>query len=266
MQSNQTITLQSLWRYPVKSMQGEQVTSSDISVSGLIGDRAFALLDHETGIIVSAKNPKKWPTMFAFNANYTDLTTNTVTITLPDSTQIKNTDKNINTVLSIALGREVKLISQVPKKPQLEEYWPNIPELENQDIVTDEDMPTGTFFDLANLHLVTTSTLTELSRLYPEGNFAIQRFRPNLVLKTQAIGFIESNWIGKTLAIGSALRLKITDHCPRCVMTTLAQGDLLKDHNILRTAARNNQAHVGVYAEIIQAGNVSCGDSIILLD
>lgn len=266
MSADSITTIQSLWRYPVKSMQGETLTSSHITASGLSGDRAFALLDEETGIIASAKNPRKWPNMFAFQANYTNLTNTEFTITLPDGTQLQSSDKNINAALSAVLGRKVSLISQVPQNPQLEEYWPDIPELDNNDIVTDEDMPKGTFFDLANLHVLTTATLAELQRLYPEGSFEIQRFRPNIVLNNNSIGFVESNWIGKTLAIGSDLQLKITDHCPRCVMTTLAQGDLPKDNQILRTAAQHNQAHVGVYAEIIQAGTVKCGDSVIILD
>ncbi len=266
MSANSITTVQSLWRYPVKSMQGEALTSSHIAASGLTGDRAFALLDEDTGIIASAKNPRKWPNMFAFQANYTNLTTASFTITLPDGTQLQSSGKNINAALSTVLGRKVSLISQVPQNPQLEEYWPDIPELDNNDIVTDEDMPKGTFFDLANLHVLTTSTLEELKRLYPEGSFEIQRFRPNIVLNTAATGFLESNWLGKTLAIGSELQLKITDHCPRCVMTTLAQGDLPQDKRILRTAAQHNQAHVGVYAEIIQVGTVKCGDNITILD
>jgi uncharacterized protein YcbX len=260
-------TVQSLWRYPVKSMQGESLTTSDITVKGLKGDRAFALLDEKTGIIASAINPKKWPNMFAYQANYLDLSqSNTFQITLPTGEKINSDDPHLNAALSVALGRNVRLISEVPKNPQLEEYWPDIPELDNKDIVTDEDMPKGTFFDLANLHLLTTATLAELQRLYPEGRFETQRFRPNIVLKTDAIGFIESQWIGKTIAIGSELQLKVTDHCPRCVMTTLSQGNLPKDTRILRTAAQHNEAHVGVYADIFQAGTIQSGDSMRILD
>ena len=58
--------------------------------------------------------------------------------------------------------------------------------------------------------------------------------------------------------------LEITDHCPRCVMTTLAQGDLPKDSGILRTAARYNDVHVGVYAEVRRAGRIQRGDSVTL--
>ncbi|MCK4492593.1 MAG: MOSC domain-containing protein [Methylococcales bacterium] len=266
MQSNPIVTLQSLWRYPVKSMQGESLDASLITASGLDGDRAFALLDEETSHIASAKNPKKWPNMFFFHAHYENLKENKFIITLPNGSKINSADDNINTVLSDFIGRKVRLISEVPQAPKLEEYWPDIPELEHKDIVTDEDMPKGTFFDLANLHIVTTATLAELKRLYPEGDFQLQRFRPNLVLETNETGFIESTWVGKTITIGANLKLKITDHCPRCVMTTLPQGDLPQDRKILRTAARHNKAHVGVYAEIIQQGTVQCGDKVTILD
>ena len=64
--------------------------------------------------------------------------------------------------------------------------------------------------------------------------------------------FVEGKWVGQELRIGDDVVLEITDHCPRCVMTTLPQGDLPKDSGILRTAARHNDVHVGVYAEVRQ--------------
>ncbi len=169
-------------------------------------------------------------------------------------------------MLSVTLGKEVVFISKVPDDPQLEEYWPDIEELDNRDIVTDEDMPKGTFYDLAIVHLLTTSTLDELRRLYPEGRFEARRFRPNIIINTEQIGFVENAWIGKTLTIGDEVKLKITDHCPRCVMTTLPQGDLPKDTKILRTIAQYNEAHVGVYAEVIEGGTIKCGDSVNIVE
>src|SRR6266536_6631493 len=56
--------------------------------------------------------------------------------------------------------------------------------------------------------------------------------------------FVENGWIGRTVAIGEAVRLNVTDPCPRCVMTTLPQGDLAKDLGILRAAADHNRVHV----------------------
>jgi MOSC domain. len=71
--------------------------------------------------------------------------------------------------------------------------------------------------------------------------------------------------VGKTLKIGNDVQLKITDLCPRCVMTTVSQGDLPKDTDILRTAAQHNGAHVGVYAEVLRAGTVTCDDTVSIL-
>jgi len=215
-------TIASLWRYPIKSMMGEELRSSEVTTMGIQGDRVSALVDIETGKIVSAKNPKKWPNMFSFRSRYEDITnSNDIRITLPSGSTVKTSDSNANSILSAALGKEVKFISQVPDEPQLEEYWPDIEELDNRDVVTDENMPKGTFYDLAVIHLLTTSTLDELRRLYPEGRFEARRFRPNIIINTDDDGFVESEWIGKTLAIGDEVKLKITDHCPRCVMMTL---------------------------------------------
>ncbi len=256
-------TIASLWRYPVKSMMGEELRSTNVTEKGIHGDRAFALVDVETGKIVSAKNPKRWPNMFSFRSRYEDIdNSNAIRITLPDGTTVKNSDGNANSILSDALGQEVKIISQVPNNPQLEEYWPDIEELDNRDVVTDEDMSRGTFYDLGIIHLLTTSTLNELSRLYPEGRFEPRRFRPNIIVNTEQKGFVESGWVGKVLAIGDEVKLRITDHCPRCVMTSLPQGDLPKDTNILKTAVQHNEAHVGVYAEVIKTGTLKCDDAV----
>jgi len=181
---------------------GEELRSTNVTEKGIHGDRAYALLDIETGKIVSAKNPKRWPNMFSFRSRYEDIAnSNNIRITLPDGTTVKNYDENSNSILSDALGKEVKIISQVPVDPQLEEYWPDIEELDNRDIVTDEDMPKGLFYDSAIIHILTTSTLNELCRLYPEGRFETRRFRPNIIINTEQEGFVESRWIGKILSI-----------------------------------------------------------------
>ena len=90
-----------------------------------------------------------------------------------------------------------------------------------------------------------------------------------------AKGFVENAWVGRTLTIGNALRLRITDPCPRCVMTTLPQGDLPRDLGILRAAAENrvhvpfanqDMPSVGVYATVLRAGTIRRGDAITLDD
>jgi len=263
----------SLWRYPVKSMMGEELRLTDILEYGVLGDRSYALIDTETGKVVSAKNPRKWPNMFSFMSRYVDVPKNgsplpPVRITLADGTIIDSNQADINSIISNALGRSVRLEALVPQTPNLEEYWPDIAELDNKDVVTDEKMPEGTFFDLANIHLLTTSTLDKLRSLYPQGRFEVRRFRPNIVVNTgsEEPYFTENNWIGKTLAIGDNVLLKVTEPCPRCVMTTLAQGDLPQDSEILRTVLQKNNGHVGIYASVAQAGTVKCGDEIKVID
>lgn len=102
--------------------------------------------------------------------------------------------------------------------------------------------PADTFFNCAVIHVLTTATIEQLRELYPQGRFEVRRFRPNIVVEVNsgAKGFVENEWIGRTLAIGDAVRLSITGPCGRCVMTTLPQGDLPKDPGILRTAAQQD--------------------------
>ena len=136
--------------------------------------------------------------------------------------------------------------------------------LDHRDTVTDFTLPDETFFDCAMVHLLTTATLDRLHELYPQGRFEVRRFRPNIVVQL-ASGektFAENVWVGHTLAIGDEVRLSITGACGRCVMTTLAQGDLSKDPGILRTAAQHNQVNVGVYAAVVRGGTMRRGDLV----
>jgi uncharacterized protein YcbX len=265
----------SLWRYPVKSMLGEELNAAEVSESGLNGDRAYALVDTSDGKVASAKNPRKWPQLFDFRAALTDVETSgakvpLLRITLPDGTIVNREQADLDQILSKAVRREVKL-SKRSAGPRLgtataEEYWPDVEGLDHRDAVTDFGLPEGTFFDCAVVHLLTTATLDRLRALYPEGRFEVRRFRPNLVVETANTerDFAENAWIGQTVAIGDSVRLSITGACPRCVMTTLAQSDLPKDAGILRCAAQHNRANVGVYASVLRGGRVRRGDSVRL--
>ena len=267
--------VEELWRYPVKSMMGEQLAATEVTESGLLGDRAFALRDTSDGKIATAKNPRKWPNLFDYGAALTGTATvgkklPPARITLPDGTTISTEQPDAGRILSAALKREVRLeqIERAAASNQetSEEYWMDMEGLEHRDTVTDFTLPEGTFFDTATVHILTTATLQRLHELYPEGRFAVPRFRPNVVvsLTDGSDGFVENAWLGRIVAIGEGVRLKIDLSCARCVMTTLAQGDLPKDPGILRTAARHNQVNVGVYASVLQGGKIRRGDSITL--
>jgi uncharacterized protein YcbX len=264
-----------LWRYPVKSMMGEELNAVEVTERGLVGDRRFALVDRSTGKIAGAKNPRKWGNFFDFRAAYVEPPERgsklpAVRLTLPDGTVVTSEQPDLAQILSKALGHEVDFAEAQgdgeSSGAQAEEYWPDMEGLDYRDTVTDFELPAGTFFDLAVVHLLTTATIDHLRALYLHGRFEVRRFRPNIVVLTgpDAQGFVENDWIGHTVAIGDQVRLRITGPCPRCVMTTLPQGDLPKDPGILRTAAQHNQANVGVYADVISGGTTRRGDPVTL--
>ena len=261
----------SLWRYPVKSMMGEELNASEVTERGLVGDRQFALRDRETGKVVGAKNPRKWGNFFDFRAAFVEpprvgSTMPPVRITLPDGTIATSGEDDLGKTLSRALGREVTFeeVQSRAGGAKAEEYWPDMEGLDYRDTVTDFDLPEGTFFDIGVVHLLTTATLDQLRALYPAGRPEARRFRPNIVVATGAEeqGFVENDWVGHTVSIGDEVRLRVSRLCPRCVMITLAQGDLPKDSGILRTAAQNNEANVGVYADVVKGGTVRRGDHV----
>jgi uncharacterized protein len=264
----------SLWRYPVKSMMGEELNATEVTERGLLGDRAYALVDSSDEKVATAKNPRKWPNLFDFRATFiepphisADLPP--VRITLPDGTIATSQQSDLHQILSSTLDRKVTLNRAghgYVGPANAEEYWPDIEGLDYRDTVTDFALPEGTFFDCATVHLLTTATLDRLRELYPTGRFEVRRFRPNIVMES-TVGekaFIENSWIGHTLVIGDEVRLSITSPCPRCVMTTLPQGDLPRDPGILRTAAQYNQANVGVYAAVVHGGTIHRGDPVRL--
>jgi uncharacterized protein len=262
----------SIWRYPVKSMLGEELNSSYITERGLVGDRAYALIDKETGMVVSAKNPRKWEKLFDFRSVFMDIpevaeNIPPVRITLPNGNQVvSNQDEDIDYTLSKALGRDVRLMRANLDNPSYEEYWPDIDGLARRDKVTDETMPSRTFFDIAVIHILTTSTINRLRELYPEGRFEVRRFRPNIVVEStsEEKDFIENLWIGRKIRIGKDIVLSVNGPCTRCVMITLPQGDLPRDLGILRTVATYNQVNVGVYASVLQSGTIHRGDLVQL--
>jgi len=253
-------------------MIGEEVKASAVTERGLLGDRAYALFDPITGKVVSAKNPKKWAKMFEFHATFMEQprlkeAMPPVRIECPDGSNVRSDRDDVGGVLSKVLGREVRFVTSAPERPSLEEYWPDIEGLARRDKVTDEAMPTHTFFDLATVHLLTTATLDRLRELYPAGRFEVRRFRPNFLLQAakDSKGFVEDGWVGSTVTIGDEVRLRVTGPCPRCVMTTLSQGELPSDPGILRTAAKHHQVNVGVYATVLHGGEVHRGDALAVV-
>ena len=270
-----TMTVQAIWRYPVKSMGGEKLMEAPIERSGLTGDRAYALVDEAEARVASAKLPRKWDALITAEARFVgppmDGKVPAARMRLPDGTHILSDSPTVHDVLSRFVGRKVRITTTRPKAVSVERLDP----LAEGEVIADigELMPEGRFADYAPLHIITTSTLRELRRLNPQADFDERRFRPNLVIDiADSRGFAEQAWIGKTLTIGD-MQARISDPTPRCSVPTLAQSGLAKDRRILTTLVEHSRLPVallggellpcaGVYAFVTEGGTVRAGDPV----
>jgi len=271
-----------LWRYPVKSMSGEAISSSVVTKRGLLGDRAYAAVDLFSGKVASAKHPRKWARLLECQAEYLappmpGKRLPPVQITLPDGLSVTSNQSSVHQALTEALGYDVALLSETMGPATYEKEWLEVEGMPYQNVVTEMPLVEGpegsTFFDAASVHLLASSTLSRLQAHYPAGDFDARRFRPNIVidLAPDVQETIETAWVDGTLAIGDEVRLVVVAPCVRCVMTTLPQGDLPPDPQILRTVAQHSRANfgtygalpsVGIYADVISPGVIQCGDPI----
>ena len=227
-------TVKALWRYPVKSMAGNKIDEALITEGGILGDRAYAVIDRASGRVGSAKTPKKWAGLLALAAEFVEppapgAPLPPVRIAWPDGTAVASDDGGADARLSETLGRPVTLTTERPEAPSLERLDP----LAAEETIVDigELMMAGRFSDYAALHLMTTATMARLAALRPDSVFNARRFRPNVTIATPEgdSGFVENDWVGRELAIGDEVRLRISDPTPRCSVPTLAQRDLAKD-------------------------------------
>jgi len=268
-----SLAVSQLWRFPIKSMTGERLETARISeATGILGDRGYALLDVATGRIASAKHPRHWAPLLGFKARVVEREGDRhprVAIELPNGKRVHHDDADIDQVLSAALERDVKLIATPPKQVTYDEFDSVAGDAKAAPLAV--GAPEGTFFDFASLHLVTTGTLAKLNALRPDSRFEVARFRPNILVETGDEAFHENAWLGHLISIGDEVQAYVEYPCPRCVMTTLAQGDLPADANILKTATANTLLFpllakklpsVGVYASIVRGGTIRPGDAV----
>ena len=287
-------TIAALWRFPVKSMLGEELDSTEVSSSGLAGDRAYALIDAATGKVVSAKNPRLWPNILGCRARFIEPPhagedPPPVRITLPTGASVTSDEPDADTVLSDILGRKVRLARTAPPDFTIDQYHPDVDGLDSAgnrgtmvearigsaffaEIGQPSPVLEGSFFDLFPLSILSTSTLARLRELAPQSRIDERRFRMNVIVATTGWGFVENSWLDHRLMVGD-VDIDVMQPDPRCVMTTLAQQDLPRDTNVLRTLSRHNMIVAGsdglspcagVYAIVVTPGNIRRGDQVAL--
>ena len=270
--------IQSIWRFPIKSFQGESVESTTLSEIGILGDRVFALRHKETGKILSGKHAKLGEQILEFEAGFDR---EPVAGEPLPPIQAKLAGKPIAvdgagafaSACSEALGSPVELVAAGNTPETYETYWPEIDELPIAGATLDFPLPlaeAGSFADLEPLQVLTTASLRHLASLAPDSEIDVSRFRPSLLIDTgDSTGFVENEWTGRTAELGGAT-IEFGAASPRCIMTTHSQAGLPRDPGVLRTLVQNNRQEfmglnmpcLGVYAKVTNAGGIRVGDEL----
>lgn len=240
-----------VWRYPVKSFQGELVDSLDVAAGGATGDRTLAVVDPAARKVLTGK---RYADLLLASAR---LDGERVVITLPDGGEHAADDPDIHRVLSDWLGLEVRLAP-----PPADAVYP----MEMYTGMSDEDTPTfdwpgppGTWLDLADVHWLTTASLDAISGMRPDGEWDVRRFRPTALIETTATGFAEETW---TSVQAGGVTTSVIMATPRCSIPSRGQPGLERDKAIGTTIRDTNGNNLGVYATVTQAGSVAVGDAV----
>jgi uncharacterized protein len=271
-----------LRRYPVKSMLGENVDASDVTFTGLARDRRLAVVSRTTGKIASAKFPRLWRDLLTISAAADEAgPDDAVRITLPEGKTVSSSAADIDGILSDLIGEPVTLTATPPPGASLDRAVPEAVLRDGVDAQVPAELmelggggPPGTFVDFAPLHLLTTSTLDRIAGLSPRGQADLERYRPNIVIRTTTSGFTENGWLDRNLRIGDDIVVRVIARTPRCAVPTLAHGALPRDTDALRVLARHNRVKpldsldpepcAGVYAQVLRPGHIRTGDPVRL--
>jgi uncharacterized protein YcbX len=283
-------TVASVWRYPAKSMMGDEFMSLPVDRGGVVGDRGWAVKDEVRGGIRGAK---KIAGLMRLHARYVEepragAAPPPIEIKLPDGATLRSDDPDANERLSKFLEHPVTLCPLQPAT-DLDHYRRGAPDTDDfdaemrqifgrepdeplpgfeglpLDVLIEYESPPGSYFDAFPILVVTDRSLATLAGLAPGSDFDVRRFRPNVVVALDESDgdFPEQSWIGHRLRVGE-VELVVTAACPRCVMVTRDFGDLPEDRNVLRTIVREAEQNVGVYANVTGPGTLRAGAPVTL--
>jgi len=243
-----------LWRYPVKSLGGERVSALNLVADGVEGDRAWGILDRADGRILTGR--REPPLLFAAARSGSD---GKPLITLPDGRELVGPGPATDEALSAWLGKSVTLVSAAHSDAGRGEYFADATDDSSRAI--EWTMPKGRFVDLAAVLVLTTAGLRGCAAAYPGGAWDVRRFRPNVLVEAEGEGWIEDEWIGRTLHVGAA-RLAAHSRCVRCTMVNRAQPGLARDVEIYRTLSRVHGGDAGAWSQVTGQGALSLGDPV----
>lgn len=282
-------TVKELWRYPVKSMEGELLSKAQIEKLGLVGDRCWAIRDE---IKNETSSVRVLPKLLQCTARYhgepsigqTGSQMPPVAITFPDGTSLNSRDSSANSLLSEFLNKTVSIRALEPRsnwrfyrlksidgEAALKKQFNTKESLPNMASISWLKMlelsifstPLGRYYDAYPLHIVSSNSIEKLKSLEPAGDFQSRRFRPNIYIECSVKNehLDEFDWVGGKLHIGSTI-IKCESRTVRCLMPSQPQPNLNKDSKVLRTLEKHTGRHLGINATVLNAGMIHQGDSV----
>ncbi len=256
--------LAQLWRYPVKSFQGEMLDASLVEGDGLQFDRAFGVIDRATGRILTARRN---PSLLYGRAQVSSV--GEITVSIPEQTETSEGAREfiglspgLDAALSAWLDGDVALMAAKDHPIVSAENFDDA--LDETGPVHDWQLPEGRFVDSAPLLLITTATLESAVGIYPGGRWDVRRFRPNLVVDAQGMSWLEDGWQNLVVRVGE-VELSVRRPCTRCTIVTRAQPGIPADTDIFRSLAHEHGATFGVLCDVRKSGTVRVGDELELL-
>ena len=254
-------TVESIWRYPVKSMRGERVDDVFAAFAGLMGDRIYGISSSHAAPEFPWHTAREQEELVLYKARF------------------KRRD---GTLKPAALDAALKALLNPPYPAgdafAVEVETPSGEILNIDDPVLLEglqDKSKGTLTlhytqkNLVDCRPLSLFSLQTVDQLAKETGMAVdkRRFRANFYMDWDgAGGFYENRLVDRRLAIGDSLEVMILGLDPRCKVITIDPDTAERSHRLLRHVARNHGGHAGVYAGVLKEGSVQSGDEVRLLD
>lgn len=281
----------SLWRYPVKSMAGEQIAAAPIGTLGLHADRTWAVRDLEHDCTTSAK---KLPGLLWCTARYAQAPppdagpgqAPEVIVGLPDGREFSSSDPAVHRALSEYVDHDVALHPLPPISDRQQYRTPMatksdlrtifgladdepLPDLSMFPVrklaeITRYATPVGSYVDAYPVHILTTQSLAAMAAVAPDSDFDVRRFRPTILVEAASTSnHPEWDWCGGVLH-GPHADLAPMIPTIRCVMPSHEQPELKQDRDITRTIAAHSRRCLGAYGTVAKAGQIAEGDVLQL--
>lgn len=220
--------LHEIRRYPVKAMGGESLESVQVELRGLVGDRAYAVVDGD-GKLATGKHSRRFrrrDEVFEFAAR-----------TTPGGVRVSGRDGDwavpsaeVDGFLTESMGDAVRVLPESATP----------------------------YFDAGAVSLVGTASL-DWCRRELRVDADRRRIRPNLVVETD-LPFVEETWAGQ-LAVGEVL-LSPVERIERCRMIDIAQEGLPRDGAWLKALTQTREMSLGIYLEVSRPGRIAVGDEV----